>query len=742
MVTNNERRNSSVSAAGTIGPPRSPGNDDPAARLGHLLPALRWLDRLLAQAVASVPFGAEAEGDPYRGLCLQQDEVERLLTHEPAAPAFLEAGFVPVEPAGIAADDHSPLLALGRAFGLSTFDLDVVLIALAPEIDLRYERLFAYLQDDVARRRPSVDLTLNLLCGTAAEKLARRAHFAPDAPLVGQRLVHLVADPHQPQPPLLAQYLKLDEQTVRLLLGEDGLDSRLTPFCQLVEQGGAMRELPLGDEPKEALWALTHQARAAGRPLRVYFHGPPGSAKRATAESLAGEPGAPLLVADLGRALAAPVDWDELLLVLFREAVIRDAILYLPGMDALRAEDRSLPCQRFFATLGEHAGIVILGGTQPWVPPPTPAGCGPLGVMTVPFPALTVAMRQVYWQAHLRSAGLDLSDDDLDALASRFRLTPEQIAESVAAARNQALRREAGSMDHAARRPGGAATVPELFAAARAQTGHGLATLARKIEPHYTWDDIVLPPDATALLRGVVGSIKHRHIVYDQWGFDRKLSLGKGLNVLFGGPSGTGKTMAAEVIAHDLALDLYKIDLSQVVSKYIGETEKNLDRVFREAQSSNAILFFDEADALFGKRSEVKDAHDRYANIETGYLLQKMEEYEGVAILATNLPANLDDAFARRMHFTVEFPFPDEEHRYRIWRGIFPQEAALGEDFDAAALARTLKLSGGNIRNIALAAAFMAAEDGQAIGMSHLMRAARREFQKVGRAWEGGSGVG
>jgi SpoVK/Ycf46/Vps4 family AAA+-type ATPase len=194
--------------------------------------------------------------------------------------------------------------------------------------------------------------------------------------------------------------------------------------------------------------------------------------------------------------------------------------------------------------------------------------------------------------------------------------------------------------------------------------------------------------------------------------------------------------MAAEVIARDLRLDLYQIDLSQVVSKYIGETEKNLHQIFREAQSSNAILFFDEADALFGKRSEVKDAHDRYANIEVGYLLQKMEEYEGVAILATNLRQHLDEAFVRRMQFIVEFPFPDEEHRRRIWEVIFPREAPLGEDVDFGFLAREVKLAGGNIKNIGLASAFYAAGDGRVIRMSHLIRAARREFQKLGRTWD------
>jgi SpoVK/Ycf46/Vps4 family AAA+-type ATPase len=221
--------------------------------------------------------------------------------------------------------------------------------------------------------------------------------------------------------------------------------------------------------------------------------------------------------------------------------------------------------------------------------------------------------------------------------------------------------------------------------------------------------------------------------VLGEWGFDRKLSLGKGLNALFAGPSGTGKTMAAEVIADDLGLDLYKIDLSTVVSKYVGETEKNLERIFRAARNSNAILFFDEADALFGKRSEVRDAHDRYANVEISYLLQKMEEYDGLVVLTSNLSKNMDEAFMRRMHFTVEFPYPEEDARRRIWEIVLPDEAPLAPDIDFGLLAERYRLTGGNIRNVALTAAFLAARDSEVIGMDHLLWATRREFQKMGR---------
>jgi len=249
----------------------------------------------------------------------------------------------------------------------------------------------------------------------------------------------------------------------------------------------------------------------------------------------------------------------------------------------------------------------------------------------------------------------------------------------------------------------------------------------------------VLPPEQLGQLKDICNRAKYRHIVYGDWGFDRKLSLGKGLNALFSGPPGTGKTMAAEVIANELNLDLYKIDLSQVVSKYIGETEKNLDKIFTEAQNSNAILFFDEADALFGKRSEVKDAHDRYANIEIGYLLQKMEEYDGITILATNLRKNMDEAFIRRIQVIIEFPFPDEEYRKLIWEVTFPTETPINDDVKFDILAREIKLAGGNIKNIALAAAFYAAGDGGIIQMPHLIYAARQEYQKIGRMWEDSS---
>ena len=301
----------------------------------------------------------------------------------------------------------------------------------------------------------------------------------------------------------------------------------------------------------------------------------------------------------------------------------------------------------------------------------------------------------------------------MGAIAGKFRFTGGQIQDAAATARSLALWRNPSNAK---------ITADDLYRACRLQSSRSLSTLARKIKPHYTWNDIILPPDRLEQLQEICNYVKYRSLVYDQWGFDRKLAMGKGLNTLFAGPSGTGKTMAADIMAGELGLDLYKIDLSSIVSKYIGETEKNLARIFAEAEASNAILFFDEADALFGRRSEIRDSHDRYANIEISYLLQKMEEYEGVVILATNLRKNMDDAFVRRMHFTVEFPFPSSSSRRRIWERIWPDD-----------LHRRPEVAGGNIRNIALAAAFLAADDGGTVNMEHLTRAVQREYQKMGK---------
>jgi hypothetical protein len=360
---------------------------------------------------------------------------------------------------------------------------------------------------------------------------------------------------------------------------------------------------------------------------------------------------------------------------------------------------------------------------------PEPPGRTAAEAVAVSFALAPATGRAAQWRAALAAAGLAADPPAVEALAAGFRLSGRQIAQALAGARAAARWRAAGE---------GTAPEPDtadLFAAARAQSGQDLAALARRVGLRQGRADLVLPEEAMARLDDFCARARLRPLVHERWGFERKLATGRGLTALFAGPSGTGKTMAAAVVAGELGLDLYRIDLSQVVSKYIGETEKNLDRVFAAAESANAVLFFDEADALFGRRSEVKDAHDRFANIEIGYLLQKMDEYEGIAVLATNLRQNMDEAFIRRLQVVVEFPFPGEAERRRIWAGAFPPEAPLAPDVDFDWLAREVRLSGGKIRNIALGAAFGAARLGVPIGMGLLREAARREYEKAGQVW-------
>jgi SpoVK/Ycf46/Vps4 family AAA+-type ATPase len=381
--------------------------------------------------------------------------------------------------------------------------------------------------------------------------------------------------------------------------------------------------------------------------------------------------------------------------------------------------------------LGEHEGVSILAGTGP----KPPRGPGSQGQLHVPFPIPTDEQRAGYWRASLQAAGIPLAEGELDQLAGRFRLTADQIADAVALADTRARWRSAAAdpLDRAEEGTQARPRLADLFEAARDQPDTALDGLATKIEPIHGWDQIVLPDETVAQLRELCQQVVQRRRVLDDWGFGRRLSLGKGVTALFAGPSGTGKTTAADIIARELGLDLYKIDLSGVVSKYIGETEKNLERIFTEAENANCILLFDEADALFGKRSEVRDSHDRYANIEIAYLLQQMDQYEGIAILATNLRQNMDEAFVRRLNFVVEFPFPDEAQRAEIWRILFPGEARREPGIDFDLLGREYRITGGSIKNIVLGAAFLAAGDGKPIGPPHLLRATRREYQKLGK---------
>lgn len=669
--------------------------------------ALEALDRFLEPAVdrAAHMYGPQAALDGLRGLHLGHDDVRRAMERLPGAPSLATPAAALHE--ALRADERFAWLI--EAYGLTDIEAAIVLIALAPEADLRYERIYAYLQDDVTRTRPGVDLVLNLLCSTTAEKLARRTLVDAGSALVSQRVVTLEGPAAAT---LLARELRVDPQIAAVLLGSGGIDPRLCEWCRLHRPDAAA--LPA----HRALVGDLARLAAAEPRLALLFEGPHGTGKWRAAQGLAAARGQHILLADLASAAASDLTAKSLEL-LARESWLHDTLLYVrapgPG-DVTRSYE--LSCA-LFSALARYPSLVVVAAARGVAhQPPAPAAC-----RRVIFDMPDAKSRLAHWREQLALHGLRLRADDLHQLTRAFALSYDQIAD-VAASASAGARFRPGR-----RRP----ALADLCSAARSHCGHELATVARRVEPRAGWGDIVLPDDAMAQLREICMRATHGQRVLGDWGFGRKLTLGKGVNALFAGPSGTGKTLAAEIVAHELGYDLYKIDLSGIVSKYIGETERNLDRVFRAAHRANAVLFFDEADALFGKRSEVRDAHDRYANIEISYLLQKMEEFEGIAILATNLRQNLDDAFTRRLAFTIHFPFPEEKDRLAIWTSVWPREVPLAADVDLPALAREFKLAGGNIKNTALAAAYIAAADGGVVTQAHVLRATRREYQKMGK---------
>ncbi len=665
-------------------------------------------------------------GDPFRPTEPDQDANVSPTRQLQAALGHVSSHIQARRAASLENGIYLPLPYLAQLFRLTLFEEQCLLLCLAPELDRKYEKLYAYLQDDVTRKKPSVDLVLKMLCQTMPEKLAARVAFDLQAPLVKFRLLQMTDAASDGPSPLISRFLKLDDRIASFLLGFEPIDARLEPFVRLVSGQAKLEEVPVGEQIQARLRSFTawysKEGSSRRRPLVFHFSGPYGSGKRLLAEAICHELKLPLLLVEADRMTSGQVSPQEALWLLGREAVLQSAAICIQDFDSLLADDKQALLLKSLVEVTKTFSLTLfLLGRRTWKP---------LGLLNdiafvdceIPIP--DDGIRKRLWRNHLNGRSPLAADADAGALASKFRLTPGQIQDALSAAGNLARWRspEVGTL-----------SAEDLHAACRAQSDPKLSTLARKIRPVHTWKDIVLPADALAQLGEMCQRVAQSYRVLGEWGFATKLSTGRGVNALFAGPSGTGKTMAAGILANELGLELYKIDLSQVVSKFIGETEKNLDSIFTGAENSNIILFFDEADALFGKRSEVRDSHDRYANIEISYLLQKMEDYEGVAILATNLRQNLDEAFIRRLAFSINFPFPDEADRSRIWSGIWPEGISFAENVDFDHLARQFKLSGGNIKNVALAAAFLAAADGGIVNMSHLLHAVRREFQKLGK---------
>jgi AAA+ superfamily predicted ATPase len=665
--------------------------------------ALRSLDDRLAADVARVRRRGVLSLDELRGLYVSAEHVEQVLTPRAQAADRVDD------------DDEAslsePLLlhpvwrGLAQSLAPTAIERDLVLLALARDVRLEYERVFGFLNDDLTKRWPTRDLAMRILARGDADRVVLRDALADRAPLIDQGVLRIIDGEHGSW---LGAGVGATPLAAALLTGVATPENDLPRGVAMI---GTSAERSVPEAASRRLAQIVDRAldRDDGMPV-VVLEGAAGSGRTRLAADLAERLECALLHVDAKSsesAIVAALLWQR----------IAGAVILVDG-------DASPVSRR----LVDAAGPVLIRAEldAPWH-----AMLAGHRAAHVSVASESVAERGQEWmRATERHTSIAIDATSAAELADRFALTSGAIARVVRRAADEGRIASLEITD----------VVAQLSATARDDCRDALGAVAARVPTPYTWDDLILPAPTMARLRDFASAVRDRSTVLDRWAFGRRATRARGVTALFAGPSGTGKTMAASVVARELSLDLFVIDLSSLVSKYIGETEKNLDRVFRAARGAGAILFFDEADALFGKRSEVKDAHDRYANIEVAYLLQQLDAHDGVVVLATNLSRNLDAAFSRRMRYVVDFPLPGEADRLRLWRGIFPAEAPLEADVDLEFVATRFALAGGDIRNVALEAAYLAAADGvrdrsatPTIGMRHVVRATARQLIKQGK---------
>ncbi|MGW1978167.1 ATP-binding protein [Streptomyces sp. NPDC001889] len=708
----------------------APPPGTPAADAGQLWERLALVERRVRIAVTARRADDPEPDDPYRGQYLTPEAAERIMDSRDAFAPVPNPDQVQnpdqsrdqdqsqdpepepepdqVPALGDAQPPHLPpgsrLRRLVDGFGLAPLDLDLLLVAMAPDIDHRFERLYGYLHDDLTRRRATVGLALEL-CGLPAASPGR-FRFSPSAPLVAGGLLEIL----EAERPLLSRVLRVPDRITAHLLGDDEIDGRLRGLVHAAAPGRAP------DDPgPEALRVAAALGTGSGLVHLLDRGGDPGGLAVEAVRAAGLRP----LVVDTA-ALATAPEPGSFVRALAAEARLSRGGVVLGPLEALAPERPE--GARLLAGLCAAVGgtPLIAHGKRTWDPLWTRDS--PVPVRVLP-PGPDGVARQ--WRRALAAAGPAArdagADERLIGTAAAHRLDSEQIRKAAAVASRLAALEE---------RP---VDARDLRTAVRAQNGAGLERLARRVEPSVGWDDLVLPAGTRGRLTELALRARHRGQVLGQWRMRPGGGRGRGVVALFAGESGTGKTMSAEVVAADLGMELYVVDLSTVVDKYIGETEKNLERIFTEASDVNGILLFDEADAIFGKRSQVRDAHDRHANVESAYLLQRMESFDGIAVLTTNLRAHLDEAFTRRLDVIAEFPVPDARGRRALWDRCLGPAIPRGADLDLDFCAARFELAGGSIRACAVTAAYLAAESGQPLRMEQVVSAVLQEYRKLGR---------
>ncbi|MBL9015443.1 MAG: ATP-binding protein, partial [Myxococcales bacterium] len=603
--------------------------------------------------------------------------------------------------ATIAAGRSLPWIDLARDLGLSAMATQVLAVVLGPQLRGEIARLYGVLAND--EHRPLVDRYLvetAIAGGDAAIRAAVAEELAPGAPLVRYGLVH-----HDPRSALFGA-LVVDPVVVDRVRGRPVLDAR--SITVLREADRRFEALQLDAGARETLVAAVGDRRGATEPLRLVLRGRAGCGRTTALASLASLVGYRVAAIDAHRIGGDGERFAGALRVELARARLARAIPVVSGLELPREnpDDEALIQE----VLRAHAGPVVLRTSPEAILPIEP------GYASVTLPPLNETERLAFWRSSLASAGMTCADPAL--LATRYRIGPGTIERIVQEVARDRVDGDAGG---------------RLDAAARQHVSARLQNLATRVTRLPQWEQVALPEDILDSLKELIARVRHRRAVFEDWGFDTKMTTSRGLSALFYGPPGTGKSMVAGLIARELGLDLYRVDLSRVVSKWVGETEKNLSQVFDAAEDGQVVLLFDEADSLFAKRSEVKSSNDRYANLEVNYLLQRLDAFEGICLLTTNLDGSIDPAFKRRMTVRLQFPFPDEDMRTRLWAAHVPPQTPIAGDLDFAELARRFPLSGGYIRNSALRAAFLAAQEARPLAHEHLVRAVQLEYRELGK---------
>lgn len=636
------------------------------------------------------------------------------------------------------ADPDIPFCRLVHDFALSPFESDVLFFALAPALDANFKQKIIAIHQNFARSATDVGLALELFSHTFAEKIENRRYFLPTATLMAQHFCDLTPKPGA-ETQLQEMTIDITARIVAYLLQQDD-EWALEGFSRLCWPKTPMSHVLMPEKQRrQILSVVEHYERclelkkswhfeeigSGGKNIILLFSGPPGTGKTLMAQAIAAKLNHPLLLVD-AHELQARRGLEDNLDTLMREARLRRAILLFDDCELIFANrlqgNRDLPL--LLAALDAYEGLVILTTNLPTVLDPA---LDRRVTLQIDFDILPVKLREDVWRLHLPEQIPCADDVDLPLLAEKYEFSGGIIRNSVTVALNKALSaidENNGEL---------LLTMAMLEDAAKTQIRNKIKKLADKTLTTLGLDDLVLPKKVKEQIRSLIASVRNRRTIFEDWGFGEKITKGRGICALFRGDSGTGKTLSAEIIANELGMTLYRVRIPAIVSKYVGETEKNLEKCFREAAASGALLLFDEADSIFSKRTEVKDANDRYSNMEVNLLLQEVERFEGVVILTTNLDAAIDDAFERRLNHKIDFPFPDARYRAAIWKRLIPANAPLLGKIDFETLGKDFELSGGNIKNAVLRAAYKAAERKTPIDMDLLENAGYQEYREMGK---------